>query len=195
MEKEELEEILRKHKLYSNGESGGKKADLEGADLNYANFRKVDLSYVDFRKANLVGANFTGANLVGANLAGANLAGANLVGANLRSADLEGANLRGAYLEGANFRYAYLGGANLEEAELRETNFSCTTTDDRFIQISCIGRIKRMLTYNFDKDKVWCGCFIGTLEELEEEVKKTHKDNEQCLKEYLGAIKYIKTLR
>ena len=56
--KENVSEILRKHKLWLKGEDGGE----------YANLR--------------------GANLRGANLSSANLRGANLSGANLRGADL-----------------------------------------------------------------------------------------------------------
>jgi hypothetical protein len=52
-----------------------------------------------------------------------------------------------------------------------------------------------MTTYCFDDDIIWCGCFKGNLEEFEAQVKETHKDNEQYLKEYLGFINYIKSLR
>lgn len=52
-----------------------------------------------------------------------------------------------------------------------------------------------MTTYDFDKDIIWCGCFKGTLDEFEAKVNITHKDNEQYLKEYLGLINYLKTLK
>ena len=81
MKKEELEEVLRLHKMWLNEEEGGKKANLIGADLRGANLRGADL-----RGANLIGADLRGANLIGANLRGANLIGANLIGANLRGA-------------------------------------------------------------------------------------------------------------
>jgi hypothetical protein len=67
---EELQEILTKHRMWSNGEAGGECANLDGANLD------------------------------GAYLRGANLRGANLRGANLRGANLDGANLDGAYLDG-----------------------------------------------------------------------------------------------
>jgi hypothetical protein len=63
---DELKVFLRKHKLWLNGEMGGERADLRGA------------------------------NLRGADLRGADLRGADLYGADLRGADLRGANLRGA---------------------------------------------------------------------------------------------------
>ena len=94
MIKEQLDEILEKHKKWLNDEPGGERANLFGADL--------------FR-----------ANLFGANLRGADLRGADLRGANLREADLCGANLRGAHLQGANLWGAGLRGANLWEADLQ----------------------------------------------------------------------------
>ena len=105
----------------------------------------------------------------------ADLGGADLSGANLRSADLRGAELRSANLSGAN-----LSGANLSE---------------RYIQIACIGSENRMTTYRFVDDTIWCGCFKGTLEEFENRVKETHKNNPQYFREYLGFIAYIRGVR
>ena len=96
-------------------------------------------------------------------------------GANLRSADLRSADLHSADLWGAN-----LWGADL---------------DNRYIQVSCIGSAKRITTYCFEEDKIWCGCFTGTLGEFEAKVQETHKDNEVYLKEYLGFINYIKLIK
>ena len=50
MRQETLNEILRKHALWLNHESGGERAnlrdaDLSGADLSGANLRDADLSY------------------------------------------------------------------------------------------------------------------------------------------------------
>ena len=63
MKQEELQEILEAHGKWMNGEYGGARANLSGANL---------------RRANLSGANLIGANLRGANLIGANLRRANL---------------------------------------------------------------------------------------------------------------------
>ena len=68
----ELQEFLRKHKLWLDNEDGGERADLSYTDLD--------------------GANLDGANLYGANLVRANLVRANLVRANLVRANLDGAN-------------------------------------------------------------------------------------------------------
>ena len=87
--KDQLDDILRKHALWINNESGGERANLSGA------------------------------NLYQANLSGAYLRGANLYQANLHQADLREADLSGADLSGANLREADLRGANLSEANLR----------------------------------------------------------------------------
>ena len=81
--KEQLAEILQKHKMWVNGEEGGEKADLRFADLRSANLRSADLSSANLRDANL-----SSANLSYANLSSANLRDANLSSANLSSADL-----------------------------------------------------------------------------------------------------------
>lgn len=58
MNKNELQEILRKHKLWLHAVNNGEKADLRYADLRYADLRRADL-----RGANLSGANLNGTNL------------------------------------------------------------------------------------------------------------------------------------
>jgi len=99
------------------------------------------------------------------------------------------ADLRYADLSSADLRSANLSSANLSSAEL-----SYAKTDKRYIQIGCIGSSKRVTTYCFEDDQITCGCFTGTLKEFEAECKKTHKYNKQYRNEYLGAIKYIKSL-
>ena len=92
MTKEQLNEILEKHKKWLNDEPGGERANLWGANLRGANLRGADLWGADLWGADLRGADLRGANLWGADLRGANLWGANLWGANLQEADLRGAN-------------------------------------------------------------------------------------------------------
>ncbi len=63
MQKQQLDEILRKHGLWLNDENGGEQADLSSADLSSANLRSAnlrsadlsyaDLSYADLRSADL----------------------------------------------------------------------------------------------------------------------------------------------
>lgn len=94
----DIEGILKKHNAWLNGETGGERADLRGANLSEADLRGTNLI-----GANLIGANLRGANLHEANLRGANLRGANLSGASLRGADLCGANLHGANLDSVRY--------------------------------------------------------------------------------------------
>jgi hypothetical protein len=95
----------------------------------------------------------------------------------------------------ASLHYANLSNADLSFANLSYADLSNAATDKRYIQISCIGSRKRMTTYCFEDNKIWCGCFTGTLEEFEASVNKTHKDNAQWLKEYTNAITFIKSLK
>jgi uncharacterized protein YjbI with pentapeptide repeats len=163
--KDELAKILKEHAEWLEDSSKGGRADLSSADLRSANLRFANLSSADLRFANL-----SSANLSFADLRFANLSSANLRSADLSSADLSSANLRSA---------------DLSSAEI----------DKRYIQISCIGSRKGMTTYCFEEDKIWRGCWIGNLKDFEKRVKETHKNNKQYLKEYLGAIKYIKSLK
>lgn len=102
---DELQEILRKHELWLNGECGERadlsEADLAGAYLKEADLRDADLRDADLREADLREADLRDADLSGANLSEADLRSANLRGANLSAADLHGTNLRKAILKEA----------------------------------------------------------------------------------------------
>lgn len=98
-----LQEILRKHTLWLNGNPDGEKATLYGADLYRADLRRAALYGADLRRANLYGADLSCANINDANLNMSNLSGANLSGANLYGTDLSGAN---GLLSAVNFMEA-----------------------------------------------------------------------------------------
>ena len=129
-----LEEILDKHALWLKGESSGKRAYLNdanlshvylsGADLRYANLRGANLRDAYLRGANLSHANLSGANLRDAYLRDANLSHANLSGADLRGSDLSYTDLSTANLSGAYLRDAYLSSADLSRANLNGVNLS-----------------------------------------------------------------------
>ena len=63
---DELNEVLRLHKLWAQDEEGGQRANLRGANL-----RRADLQGADLRRADLQGANLRCAYLQGAYLRGA----------------------------------------------------------------------------------------------------------------------------
>jgi uncharacterized protein YjbI with pentapeptide repeats len=90
MKQEELNEVLRLHRLYIKGYTSGVRANLIGADLSGANLSGADLSGAYLRNANLSDANLSDANLSRANLSRANLSCACLLGADLRDANLHG---------------------------------------------------------------------------------------------------------
>ena len=126
---EELNEILKNHKLWLNRE-GGECADLSDTNLTCANLEDANLSnanlrYADLRYANLRYANLELANLIDANLKNADLEETNLKYADLRNASLVGADLSYADLEYANLQYADLRRSNLTCANLKnaKTNF------------------------------------------------------------------------
>ena len=132
MEASKLKEILEKHKMWLNGEEGGEKADLSGANLRGADLYKVNLREADLSGADLRGTCLICADLSGANLRGACLICADLSGANLRGVDLSEANLRGADLSGADLRDANLSGADLDYASYPlYCNGLCIHVDDR----------------------------------------------------------------
>ena len=134
MEQSELNKILEQHKFWIDGR-GGKRANLEGANLKDANLYGADL-----RDANLRDANLEGAHLRDAFFYRANLTGVDLTGANLTYTDMEE-----AILYGANLTHANLTGANLRDAIL---NCSIGLPDVSWIIPGCLVRLNR-IKYNF----------------------------------------------
>jgi hypothetical protein len=178
--KEDLKRILDNHNKWLKGE-GGERADLRSADLSSANLSYANLSSADLRYADL---------------RYANLSSANLSYADLRSADLSSANLSYADLSYANLSSANLSYANLSSADLRSANLRSANLDKRYVQIGCIGSRKDITIYCFEDDKIWCGCFTGTLKEFDKKCKKSYPEKTNKFhKEYIGAIKYIKSLK
>ena len=172
---EELQEILRKHKLWLNNKVDGEKAELFYIDLSNVNLSNIDLSYVDLLEANLSNAKLRGANLTGANLRFADLRGAdlrgaylsfaNLIGSNLSFANLRCANLRGTKLSYANLSRADLRGADLKDADLIYANLRKLDLKDSNLS-GCKGLINPIdfMNNNFEKTKdgyIAYKCFNG----------------------------------
>ena len=189
MKQEELQKILKLHEKWLNGEDGGVKADLSGANLSGANLSDANLNGADLRDATLCYADLSDADLNDANLSGADLNDANLRGANLRSANLSGADLRDA-----NLCYADLCYADLSDADLRGANLSFALIDGFVYQLSRIGSSNRMTTFWADRDIVWCGCFTGTFKDWRDKIRKTYTADEEYRKQYEAALKYFAEL-
>ena len=66
--KEELNEILQKHKMWLNNDKGGERADLRGIDLKNADLRFTDLRFADLRGTDLKNIK-TSMSTIGYNLA------------------------------------------------------------------------------------------------------------------------------
>lgn len=124
MTQEELAKILELHKKWLNGEEGGERANLSGADLRWANLSGANLRWADLSGAYLSSADLSRANLSSADLSGADLSGADLRWAYLSSADLSGANLSSADLSSADLSGADLSCADLSDANLSGANLS-----------------------------------------------------------------------
>ena len=184
-EYESLKDCLQKNKNKYLSDS-----DLRGSDLSDSDLRGSNLSASDLSDSDL-----SFSDLSFSDLRGSDLSDSNLSFSDLSDSDLSGSNLRGSDLKGSNLSFSDLRGSDLSGSNLRGSNLRGAKTDKRYISISCIGSRKDMTTYCFEDDTIWCGCFTGTLAKFEEEVKKTHKNNPQYLKEYLGFIKYIRSLK
>ena len=83
MNQKELDEILRRHKAWLNGEEGGERADLQGADLYGAGIQRTDLQHailrdVDFRHAILQRTRLQRTELRGADLRRADMRGTDI---------------------------------------------------------------------------------------------------------------------
>jgi len=88
MDKDNLKQILDKHKMWLDNKGGGR-ANLRSADLRDADLSDANLSYAALGCADLSGADLRDADLSDTNLSGADLRGADLRGANLSGADLD----------------------------------------------------------------------------------------------------------
>ncbi len=102
--KEQLSEILEKHRLWLRDDEGGERADLSGSDLRGSNLSYSDLRGSDLRGSNLRYSNLRGSNLSDSNLSGSNLRGSNLRGSNLSYSNLSCSNLSDSDLRGSNLR-------------------------------------------------------------------------------------------
>ena len=148
--------------------SSGNTFGFMNAAGQFAPLMRSTLSEINFSKAN-----FSYANLCGVKLRKINLNGTNLFRANLSEADIREININ-------------------KETNLSETILSGIQSDIRFIQFKYIGSRDGITTYCFDLDIIWCGCFRGSLDEFEERVEKTHKNNLYYLTEYRDMIEYIR---
>jgi uncharacterized protein YjbI with pentapeptide repeats len=120
MRDSQLSAVIEDHAVWlSSGGTAGRRADLRGQNLKFADLRGLDLS-----SALLSGANLERADLTGADLREAVMVGAKCDLAVLTDADLSKAVMAGASLGHADLTRAILTGANLQRVAGKLVNFS-----------------------------------------------------------------------
>jgi hypothetical protein len=122
MTQAELDTIIAAHKLWLEG-VGGKRANLQHADLANLNMTRVDLSRANMDWAHMSGADMSWVNLSGAALFEADFSCTAISRANLYAADLINANLSDAFVVGANCAEANMQSVNFVGADLWGVNF------------------------------------------------------------------------
>lgn len=126
-----------------------KNSQFNGTDFTNANLSNVDLSgvYLPDLNIKLTGANFSGANLTGDNLVGQDLTGVNFTDANLtstgfgnlKSVNFTNANLTGATFTSGTIDSSIFDGANLSKATFVVMNFTSTTANSSFQNVTLDG--------------------------------------------------------
>jgi hypothetical protein len=61
------------------------------------------------------------------------------------------------------------------------------------LSVAGIGREGRQTLFWVEEDKIWCGCFVGTLAEFEAKVQSTHGDSVHG-QNYRDAIAFFKAV-
>lgn len=90
-----------------------------------------------------------------------------------------------------DFQNANLIGANLIGADLR----GAVSDKYTFLAVYGIGSARRQTLFIPEIDKIWCGCFCGTMAEFESQVAKTYPDaDDHYRKQYEAAIVYLKSV-
>lgn len=194
---EELDKKLKLHELWLNHDERGvildlSRTDLRGLNLTSTNLSGANLEHADLSNTNLSGtnlshgilkyANLKGVNLIGADLSGTNLTDADLSYVNLIGANLVDTNLSGANLSFTDLRNSNLVGSNLTDANLKSTNFSNANTANiqglKVFSVDSIGTFKGKATYIPKLDKVFAGCWKGSLKEFLKQGLEMNKENE-----------------
>lgn len=132
----EIDEILRKHKLWLNGKISGERADFSYADLSNADLRGANFYGADLSNADLSNVDFYGANLSGTDLRGANLSDTDLSGSFglMSSIDFMNYNFEKTnegYIAYKTFGFYYSTNKNwkIEVGSVIEEEVNCNRTD------------------------------------------------------------------
>ena len=118
---EELNEIIRKHKLWLKDDRCGEKAVLANMDLSGLDFSNAWLPHADMHGANLCEANFDNAILYAADLSFVQAQKANFRYADLHNTTAVRARMSGACMFCADLSYADMRGTILCRADMRDS--------------------------------------------------------------------------
>ena len=100
IDNKELKTILKKHRMWLNGEDGGERAVLREADMRWADMSGADMRWADMRGADMRGADMSEADMRGADMRGADMRWADMSVADMSGADMSGADMSGADMSG-----------------------------------------------------------------------------------------------
>jgi hypothetical protein len=51
-----------------------------------------------------------------------------------------------------------------------------------------------MTTYWKEQNKIWCGCFTGTLEQFEAQIAQTYKPEDTHYKNYMAVVELFRKI-
>lgn len=140
---------------------------------------KLDLSSINFYnlkiKMNLKHFNFSGSDFRGSYFSGSNFSGSNFSGSDFRDSNFRDSNFSGSYFRRSNFS---------------DSDFS-HVKGIKVISICGIGSEKRKTLYFWKMDKIFCGCFSGTLKQFKIQISETYKEDDFYYKQYQIAVEYF----
>ena len=93
LSQEELDRIIKSHRMYSEGSVGGARAVLTDRDLSNLDFHSADMNGADFSRSKFKHSNMSAADFTNAIFSGCDLRSANLQHAKLARADFRGAKV------------------------------------------------------------------------------------------------------
>jgi hypothetical protein len=169
-------------------------ANFEGANFENSNFEGILASYADFSNTN-----FRYANFKNTQFENSSFLYACFTGALFNNAIFENTIFKNASFDSAVFKYSLFidvdfSNANFEGVLLRHV---LTEGIQGFQVVSCqlnSSEPNRIVQYWPAIDVVTSGCFSGTLKELKDEIKRTHKNNPEIRKKYNLVLEYIENM-
>ena len=168
--------------------------DFEGANFENSNFEGILASYVDFSNTN-----FRYANFKNACFANSSFSYTRFTAALFNNAIFENTIFKNASFDSAVFKYSRFIDVDFSNANFEGILLKHVLTEGLhgFQVVSCqlnSSEPNRVVQYWPAIDVVTTGCFSGTLEELKNEIKRTHNNNPEIRKKYNLVLEYIENM-